>query len=305
MWIVGVLIAGAALAAVMGVVAPPPPGGNIDPSRATGTVGDANELAAALVAGLALAAAMALSRARTSAVRLACAAVIPLSLAGIMFSLSRGGLVALGAAAIVTVLIAGRWRLPATIAAFLVSAATLFYFLFLASLPAKERVTEVGTGTGRLDLWSIGLRMLGAHPVAGVGAGNFPDSSIHYLLQPGLIHRADFIITTPKVAHNTYLQVFAELGIPGGVLFLVIVATACWCTLGAARIAARSGALELEILARGVFVATAGFLTASFFISENYSKLMWLLLALGPALLAVARGAPDTDLQSEYTSSPA
>jgi len=196
----------------------------------------------------------------------------------------------------VAIAIAGRWRGPMLIAAGAVCASAVFYFATVASLPARERVTEVGTGTGRTDLWTVGLRMVSAHPLEGVGVGNFQDASVHYLLQPGLIHRADFIITTPKIAHNTYLQAFAELGIPGGVMFILIVASGAGCMLAAARTATARGDLELELLTRGAFVATTGFLAASFFISENYSKLMWLLLALGPPMLAIARrsGQPAT-----------
>jgi O-antigen ligase len=287
--IVMVLIGGAALAAAAGVLSPPPNPGAFDPARATGTVGDANELAAALVVGLFLSSAMLFDRARPALLRMLCACTAILCLGGIVLSLSRGGLVALGFAAVVAVVVAGRWRAPMLAAAAAVCGSAIFYFVALASLPARERVTEVGTGTGRTDLWTVGLRMVRSHPFDGVGVGNFQDASIHYLLQPGLIHRADFIITTPKIAHNTYLQAFAELGIPGGVLFLVIVGAGATCALQAARIAANKGQIELELLARGLFIGTAGFLAASFFISENYSKLMWILLALGPAMLAIAR----------------
>lgn len=287
--VVMVLIAGATLAAAAGVLSPPPDPAAFEPARATGTVGDANELAAALVVGLFLAAAVIFDSARPKWLRVACSGTAVLCLGGIVLSLSRGGLVALGVAAVVAVLAAGRWRGPMLAASVGVCASALFYFVAIASLPARERVTEVGTGTGRTDLWTVGLRMVGAHPLDGVGVGNFQDASIHYLLQPGFIHRADFIITTPKIAHNTYLQAFAELGIPGGVLLLAIIAIGAGCSFLAARTAAEKGLLELELLTRGLFVATAGFLAASFFISENYSKLMWTLLALGPALLAIAR----------------
>ncbi|MGC2374802.1 MAG: O-antigen ligase family protein [Solirubrobacteraceae bacterium] len=287
--VVMVLIGGATLAAAAGVLSPPPNPGAFEPARATGTIGDANELAAALVVGLFLASAILFDRARPALLRGACACTAVLCLGGIVLSLSRGGLVALGVAAVVAVVVAGRWRAQILAGAVAVCASAIFYFAALAPLPARERVTEVGTGTGRTDLWTVGLRMVGAHPLNGVGVGNFQDASIHYLLQPGLIHRADFIINTPKIAHNTYLQAFAELGIPGGILFLLIVLSGAGCTLLAARVAARTGQLELELLARGLFVGTAGFLAASFFISENYSKLMWLLLALGPAMLAIAR----------------
>jgi O-antigen ligase len=287
--VVMVLIGGATLAAAAGVLSPPPNPGAFEPARATGTIGDANELAAALVVGLFLASAILFDRARPALLRGACACTAVLCLGGIVLSLSRGGLVALGVAAVVAVVVAGRWRASMLAAAVAVCASAIFYFVALAPLPARERVTEVGTGTGRTDLWTVGLRMVDAHPLNGVGVGNFQDASIHYLLQPGLIHRADFIITTPKIAHNTYLQAFAELGIPGGILFLLIILSGAACTLMAARVAARTGQLELELLARGLFVATAGFLAASFFISQNYSKLMWMLLALGPAMLAIAR----------------
>ncbi|HWX87418.1 MAG TPA: O-antigen ligase family protein [Solirubrobacteraceae bacterium] len=284
-----VLIGGAALAATAGVLSPPPNPGALEPARATGTVGDANELAAALVVGLFLASAVLFDRSRPALLRAACAATAVLCLGGIVLSLSRGGLVALAVAAVVAVVVAGRWRIPMLAAAVAVCASALFYFVALAPLPARERVTEVGTGTGRTDLWTVGLRMVGANPLNGVGVGNFQEASVHYLLQPGLIHRADFIISTPKIAHNTYLQAFSELGIPGGILFLLIVLSGAGCSLLAARVAAGTGQLELELLARGVFVGTTGFLAASFFISENYSKLMWILLALGPAMIAIAR----------------
>ena len=82
---------------------------------------------------------------------------------------------------------------------------------------------------------------------------------------------------------------------------MAIILAGAGCTLMAARTAARTAQLELELLARGLLVATAGFLAASFFISENYSKLMWLLLALGPAVLAIARRAPGRELPDAHT----
>jgi hypothetical protein len=48
----------------------------------------------------------------------------------------------------------------------------------------------------------------------------------------------------------------------------------------------------MELIGRGLFVATLAMLAADFFLSEQYSKQLWLLLALGPSLLAIAhRGA--------------
>ena len=51
----------------------------------------------------------------------------------------------------------------------------------------------------------------------------------------------------------------------------------------------RAGDAGMELLARGLFVALVAMLAADFFISEPYNKHLWLLLALCPAVLAVAR----------------
>ena len=53
-------------------------------------------------------------------------------------------------------------------------------------------------------------------------------------------------------------------------------------------------------------LALTGILVADFFSSEQYSKQLWLLLAMGPALLAIARqGRTEDDAVRPVTSSPA
>ena len=133
--------------------------------------------------------------------------------------------------------------------------------------------------------------MIEAHPIRGIGAGNFPNTSVHYLLRPGdLLDKSTpaFVIDTPKVPHNLYLQVLAETGIVGVFLFVGVVGFALLCSLSAARAFRRGGDRDMEVLARGLFVATAGLLAASFFASELFNKELWLVLAAGPALRLVA-----------------
>jgi O-antigen ligase len=131
--------------------------------------------------------------------------------------------------------------------------------------------------------------MVSAHPVRGVGSGNFQLTSGHYLLEkPGGI-KYDYFIDKPKVAHNTYLHVLAELGFVGVGLFLAIIAFALVCAFKAARIFMRAGDLDMELLTRGLILAVIGLLAADFFISAQHSKQLWLLLGLGPALLGIAK----------------
>ena len=64
----------------------------------------------------------------------------------------------------------------------------------LASPAERARVTEVQGGSGRTDIWTVGTRMVRAHPLTGIGLGNFQNTSIHYLLRPGEITRSELTV---------------------------------------------------------------------------------------------------------------
>jgi O-antigen ligase len=288
--VLGAIVFGACLAAAFGVLQPPESGLIEESSRATGTVGDPNELAAFVLVGLAISAGFALGRDHSPLVRIAAALAVPLCAAAIFLSLSRGGLVALGFVMIAGTVLAGRWRLAITAMLLAVALGGALYYTQLAPLPARERISSAGGGTGRSDLWKVGLRMLKANPVGGVGVGNFQAVSANYTLQPGAITRADLIFSSaPKVTHNTYLEIAAEMGLPGVLLFLSIVGASLSCALKAARLWAARGDATMEALARGVLLGLLGMLVADFFISDMYTKLLWVMLAIGPAMLGVAR----------------
>ena len=132
--------------------------------------------------------------------------------------------------------------------------------------------------------------MVEAHPVRGVGAGNFPTSSIHYLLiQPGVLRRSDFIVDTQKVVHNAYLQAWAETGVIGLVLFLAVIVSLLTCSWKAIKRFERDGNVLMEVLARAQLVACIGLLSSLFFASNEFNKQLWLLMAMGPAMLAIAK----------------
>lgn len=293
------LVAGASLAAASAVVSPPAAESAIA-GRAAGTVGDPNELAAALIIGLAVAGAFAVNRHVGGFWRLLAAGAAALCLAGILISLSRGGLIGLAGALVVAVIVGGRWRGRVLALCFTLVLCAVGYFVFFASLPAKERVLNIsgGGGTGRLDLWTVGLRMIEAHPLNGIGTGQFAGSSVHYLLRPGLIQSGAFILETPKVAHNTYLNIVAELGILGGLLFVSILVFSATCALLSIRRAREAGDESMEILLRGLAVGLGGYLVTLMFLSEGTEKLLWIMLALGPAMLAITTDERDRVLDS-------
>jgi O-antigen ligase len=299
LWVVGAFVIGAFLSGVYGLVVPPPAE---DFGRLAGAGGDPNETAAAMVAGLALATALGVAARGKPLVRLACVAAGVICMLALFLTSSRGGLIALAVALIAAVFLGGRRRGTMLVAALGAILVTVFYFATIAPADVRERVIHPEGGTGRVDIWTVGLRMVKDNAIHGVGSGNFTTSSIHYLLEPGVLLRDDFIIDTPKVAHNTYLQILAELGIVGFALFMTILLFSLVCAFKAHRVAAAAGDRELDIIARATVVALVALFSAYIFVSRDYGKQLWLLLALCPVMLELARreaqgrlSAPDPE----------
>jgi O-antigen ligase len=284
-------IIGASFAVVIATLAGSGPTAYGEASRISSSSDNSNELAAILVAGAALAAGLALVSRRSPALRTVAFGAATICLAGIVLTVSRSGLIALFVATVSAVILAGRWRPRVLALSALVVGSAVFYFAFFAPTAARERVTTTDEGGhGREDIWKVGWRMVEANPILGVGAGNFQTSSIHYLLvQPGLVRRADFIVDTQKVAHNTYLQAWAETGIIGLVLFLALIVSVLSCSWKAIKRFERDENLLMEILTRAQLVATIGLLSSLFFSSNEFNKQLWLLMAMGPAMLAIAK----------------
>jgi O-antigen ligase len=296
-WVVTVFLVGATVSAMYGLLSPQS-GSFEEVSRLAGSGQDPNLLAATLVSALALSTAFLVGWRHSPIVRVLALSMIALCAGSIFLSLSRGGLVALGVALVAGVVVGGRWRPVAATLLVAVGLAGVGYFTFLASPQAVQRVLETQGGTGRSDIWAVGWRMVKSSPTNGIGVGNFQVSSIHFLLEPGALQRDEFIVDEPKVAHNMYLEVLAELGVVGLALFVAVLGFSIACVAGAIRQFAKTGDSRMEALSRALMVAIISLLSANFFISAQFSKQLWLLLALGPALLALAREAQPRPVSS-------
>jgi O-antigen ligase len=283
-----VFVGGALLSGAYGLLFAGTGTAGADPERLGGAGVNANVLAALLVAALTLAAALAAVRDLPRDARLAAGGCAVLAAAGVASTVSRSGLVSLAVVLLAGLAVAGRGR-RLQIAALAVVTLVVFTAYFAAVAPRNElqRITHGGS-EGRADLWTIGVRMVADRPAQGVGVGNFQAASVHYLLRPGVIERSEFIVDTPKVTHNIYLQVAAEMGLVGAALFAFLLGFAVRCALLAAGRFARAGDTAMDIVSRAVAVATLGILASNMFASEQFSKPLWLLLALGPVLLAIA-----------------
>lgn len=169
-----------------------------------------------------------------------------LMLFALYLSDSRGALLGLVAALIV--LFAVGWRVEQqALIALLVGAPLALIAWFLHIIPAsienkllaQFRVNDVSLNAQlndanystieRLAHWVAGLRMFQAHPLLGVGAGNY-DAAYQRYKVPGW----DESLTH---AHNYYINAAAETGALGLLAFLAVIAVAIWVAWRSTRTA--------------------------------------------------------------------
>lgn len=154
---------------------------------------------------------------RTSASVSAVSGLIVLLMAGtILITGSRFGAVAavIGILAFIILAAASRMFTKAHVAKVLVILVPLIIVQVFLSRPLTARVastkTEMHSGGFRLHTWKGTARMVEANPVHGTGLGTFAIAYPKY---------ADVGYT--KLAHNTYLQLAAEAGIPSAIALVL------------------------------------------------------------------------------------
>lgn len=254
-------------------------------ARVVGGSGDPNFLAAGIVPAIVLAAGLGAGSPRLG-VRLAALAAVAVLTIGLAGSESRGGFVAAIVAAVAVLVLAKRDRAWAV--ALLLCVVGVAIAWFSADPGAWQRLSDFNESNGRTELWSVALQMWQDHPFAGVGLHAFVDNAAGYVRELGSLKYAEFITEQPKVVHNTYLELLAETGVVGLGLFLGVVAGSLRGAWRAASRFERSGDMAMAALSRSVIAGVVAMLVSSAFISGATDRRLWVLLALGPALLACA-----------------
>ena len=113
-----------------------------------------------LIAGLVLSLALAVIVRGRPLTRLILVFSAVLCLLTNFLTLSRAGLIALAATMVVSIFVAGRWRVVVATTAVFVLGAILIFFNFVATPDQRARVTSFGNTSGRSDIWTVGWRMV-------------------------------------------------------------------------------------------------------------------------------------------------
>jgi len=295
---VAAFVVGAVASVALGLL-----GGAVETAegRVVGGIGDANVLAAGIMPAILLAVALAVGARRVIVGATALIAVVVLAM-GLVATASRGGFVAALVGAVAVLVLAKRHRAWAV--AFLLCTIGAIAAWFSVDAEAWQRVSDLreGSGTGRVELWNVAWQMWQNNPLVGVGLEAFRDNASAYVRAIGPLEYSAFLTEQPKVVHNTYLELLAETGVVGLLLYVGVLTASLRCAWRAATIFERAGDLAMMALSRGTIAALVSMAAAIAFISGAADRRLWVLIALGPALLACARRTAGSGLASTKPS---
>jgi O-antigen ligase len=250
---------------------------------------DANDFATIAVSALPIGLYFVLRRGRP-VLRAAAGAGLVMTGVAFIWTGSRGGFLAALAVGVYILTaystIPFRWRLMATVSGSLLFAATASdtYWDKMQSIVHLREDYNVQSEEGRMAIWGRGLGYMLGHPILGVGAGNFPTAE--GTISPQVVRQSTGHGIKWGAAHNTYVQVGAELGIPGLILFLGMLGAAFRgvATIRRRPPSGRPTDPHLRPLAQALTGALIGFSVGAFFLSLAYTDALYLLVALAAGL---------------------
>jgi O-antigen ligase len=261
-----------------------------------GVYSNPNDLAAITLLLLSIAAGLVVSE-RTRFWKLAAIGTTAFLAFIVFITQSRGALIALA-----TFVLAVLWRAPKRQRVQAAAAVAVVGAVVIAFAPSSvwdrlsglrnvtsndlSQVDAEGSATQRFEIWKVAKTIIAEHPVTGVGAGA-------YAIEHGRVAvRPQFAPTArgERDTHSTYLNVAAETGLPGFVLFAAIIVVTVRYAERVRRRVARAdpaGAQQLLLLELGL----AAYLVAGLW--GSYAKLNMLYLHL--VLLWCTAKALETD----------
>jgi len=245
---------------------------------------DANDLGLLLVCTLPLA--LYLLRGSPSlAVRGLSAAAALAFLITIVRTGSRGAF--LGLLAVVLYLLLTLKAVPALarvawltgLAVFFMMAASESYWTSMRTLltPSADYNWSGQSDGGRIEVWKRGIRYMLRRPLTGVGVAAFPVAE--GTISP-LAPRQEYGIGLKwSAAHNSFVQIGAELGVGGLICFVGLLAAA-WRALRRVERGAGSGASREAALAQAFRTSLVGYVVAGFFLSQAYAAYLYTMLGI-------------------------
>lgn len=157
---------------------------------------------------------------------------------------------------------------------------------FVSSMEGDSRDTVLG---GREVLWQAGLEIIGTYPFLGVGIGNSAFEMVPLVKQPVTSEQQE-----GAPAHNPVIAVWSETGLPGIVLYLGVLISACWSFVQQYRKCRDSGneyLLPYFAIVASVFLGFMASWIKGGGMESHFTYFLFLSLLLIPASLDL--GGPE------------
>jgi putative inorganic carbon (HCO3(-)) transporter len=212
---------------------------------------------------------------------------VALIVLGVLFlTQSRGAWLALGIAVIVLIALRWRWGWLAALGLSLAGIISAYLIGFSRILDFFIRSSSLGGLDGRLEIWTRAVFLIQDFPFTGVGMGTFGRAADtlypFFMYAPGTIDHA----------HNLFLQVGVDLGIPGLIAWCVVLALVCLASwqlyrLGRLRMNALAAGLGAGLICSQVALIIHGLTDAVTWGMVKPAPLVWVVWALAMAARAV------------------
>jgi len=256
---------------------------------------DANDLATLIATAMPLGLYFVLAHRRPLLRGLAVAGLAVLAV-GLIRSGSRGGFLAVLAVTAFVLLgfttVAARARLAGLIVILAVAtvAASDRYWAQMQTIVHPHEDYNATSEAGRLKIWQRGIGYMMENPVLGVGILNFQVAE--GTISPLAKRQERGIGVLWGAAHNSFVQMGAELGIPGLLLFVGVIVTAFRSLRRVAAQHARASPPVDQVarLAQSLMAAIVGFVVGAFFLSLGFADMLYTIAAFAVALAKSARG---------------
>jgi putative inorganic carbon (HCO3(-)) transporter len=183
------------------------------------------------------------------------------------------GLIALGA-------FRKRWILLLLPLIAIVGLLLLWYLGAQSILDGLLMLDTTGTANGRFEVWQRAIYMIQDFPYTGIGLNTFP--YVGDVMYPYFLLGPDARVPH---AHNNFLQIAVDLGIPGLVAYLALLTTFCLCVW---KVYWGSESRSIRLLTAGLFSGMLAHqvygLTDAITLGAKPGFILWTILGLVAAL---------------------
>lgn len=237
--------------------------------RVVGFKSDPNNLAILLVTGIPFVFPL-FKEFKSKIIKIILIIIFSILFLGVAFSYSRGGMIALGVVLLFFLLNHRQHKWVILLFVLLCSIGIYIFIVKLAAYKSLIRLISADESfIQRLRVYKGGIKMFLAHPIIGVGFGNYIVWS-----------RVYSNLTFHLYAHNIFLHIGAETGIFGLAIYGGIIVQSIRSVLRTKKRALKMKDMRTVSYCNALLWSLIGFLSAGMFLSQHLNKMLWCIMGL-------------------------